>query len=85
MKLQFQRNMSSQEVKNAILRGFSGFDDVESARYLKCGQDNVMYMNEEQQLDGDRIFELAGQGSIYLTQEPVKVWCMVSQSAVATP
>ena len=32
-----------------------------------------MYLSKEQQLDGDGIFDLAGQGSLYLTQEPIKV------------
>ena len=77
IKLEFRRNMSSQEVKNVILRGFSKFDDVENAQYLRCGQDNVLYLSKEQQLDGDGIFELAGQGSVYLTQEPIKVCCML--------
>ena len=50
--------MSSQEVKNVILRGFSKFD-VENAQYLRCGQNNVMYLSKDQELDGDGIFELA--------------------------
>ena len=76
-KLEFWGNMSSQEVKNVILHGFSKFDDVENTQYLRCGQDNVMYLSKEQELDGDGIFKLAGQGSLYLTQEPTKVWCIL--------
>ena len=49
--------MTSQEVKNVILHGFSKFD-VENAQYLRCGQD-MMYLSKDQELDGDGIFELA--------------------------
>ena len=58
IKLEFRRSMTSQEVKNVILRGFSKFD-VENAQYLRCGQNNVMYLSKDQELDGDGIFELA--------------------------
>ena len=59
-------------MKNVILRGFSRFDGIESAQYLTCGQNNML-IHVEQEVDSDGVFELAGQGSLYLTKEPVEV------------
>ena len=72
--------MSIQEVTNVLFRGFSNFDlDKMGIQYFKCGQDNQLSLNEEQKLDGDGIFELTGQGSLYLSQEQSvnEVWAAI--------
>ena len=66
-KLTFMRNMTSQEVRNTIVTGFSSFN-VQKIQFLSCGQDNVLVKYENQDLHGDGIIELAGQGSVYLLQ-----------------
>ena len=46
-------------------------------QYLRCGQDNIMLVNKDQDLYGDDIADLAGQGSLYLAQEEVSVSILV--------
>lgn len=70
---ELKRCMSSLEVRDAIVEVFPAFQHVESAEFLCCGQDNVMLLNEQQELDGDEAINLAGQGSLYLVQEKVNV------------
>ena len=65
--------MKASEVRNIICRAFSEFQGVETAQYLRCEKNNVMLLNENQELDGDDIIDLAGQGSLYLTQKEVTV------------
>ena len=64
-KLTFKRNMTTQEVRNTT--GFLSFN-VEKIQFLSCGQDNVLVKYENQDLHGDGIIELAGQGNVYLLQ-----------------
>lgn len=71
-KIEFKRSMTSSEVKSVIGEGFSGFE-TESAQFLRCGKDNIMLVSEEQALSGDSVINLAGQGSLYLTQKRVDV------------
>ena len=73
VKLQFKRCMKASEVRNIICRAFSEFQGVETAQYLRCEKNNIMLLNENQELDGDDIIDLAGQGSLYLTQKEVTV------------
>ena len=73
MKLQFRRCMSPSEIKSIIVDGFKDLGNIEEARFLRCGQDNLMVVNDEQDLNGDGVIELAGQGSLYLTQKKVLV------------
>ena len=73
VKLQFKRCMKASQVRSIVSSGFSEFKGIEGAHYLRCGQDNIMVVNENQELDGDDIIDLAGQGSLYLTQKRVNV------------
>ena len=73
VKLQFKRCMKASEGSKIITDGFRGFDDVETVQCLRCGQDNVLLLNKKQDLDGDDVIDLAGQGSLYLTQKKVDV------------
>ncbi len=52
---------------------FANFDNIQSAQFLCCGIANIMLLNEEQDLDGDSIVNLAGQGSVYMVQKRVDV------------
>ncbi len=72
-KIQFMRCMKTSEVRETIVNSFSGFNNVETAQFLRCGKDNIMVLNEEQDLDGELLINLAGQGSLYLTQKRVDV------------
>lgn len=65
-KLQFLRMMSACAVREAISNGFS--KNVNEAVFLHCGQDNVLEVHEKQDLNGQELMELAGQGSIYLCE-----------------
>ena len=62
--------MNSREVRDAITRAFLAFENAEQAQFVRCGQDNRLWVYKEQDLDGD---EVCGQGSLYLTQERVEV------------
>ena len=73
IKLQFKRCMKSSEVRNIISSGFGEFEGVQTAQYLRCEKNNIMLLNESQELDGDGVIDLAGQGSLYLTQKEVTV------------
>ena len=73
VKLQFKRCMKASEVRNVISNAFSEFQGVEKAQYLRCEKNNIMLLNENQELDGDDVIDLAGQGSLYLTQKEVTV------------
>lgn len=72
-KLQFKRCTTVSEVRSIITGAFSEFEDIATAQYLHCGQDNIMVVNENQELDGSDLIDLAGQGSLYLTQKRVSV------------
>ena len=61
-KVSFQRNMKANEVKSTIITAFSSFE-LKDFMYLKCGTDNRL---KPMDLSGDDIFELAGQGSVYI-------------------
>ena len=62
--------MTSQDVKRVIAEGFTDFN-VDTTQFLRCGSDNNMVVNEEQELNGESVINLAGQGSLYLTEEKV--------------
>jgi len=66
-KLEFKRCMTADEVKNTISNGFSNHD-VQKIQFLCCGKDNTLLNYESQDLDGDGIIDLAGQGSLYILQ-----------------
>ena len=71
IKLQFKCCMKASEVRNFICDDFSEFEGVQTAQYLRCEKNSVMLLNENQELDGDGVIDLAGQGSLYLTQKEV--------------
>jgi hypothetical protein len=72
-KVQLQRCMTSLQVRKIITDQFSAFINMEGAQFLQCGQDNSMLLTEQQELNGDEAVDLAGQGSLYLTQSKVDV------------
>ena len=72
-QISFCRNMSNIEVRDILVKEFSKVDQVQTAQFLRCEPSNVMCLNPNQELDGDGVIELAGQGSLYLTLKPVKV------------
>lgn len=62
----FRRNMSAADVKDTIVNAFSAFK-IDQFQYLKCGQDNrLRVVDNNEEMNGDDLFELAGQGSIYI-------------------
>lgn len=77
VKLKLMRCMTVTQVREALCDAFSGFDNVETSQFLRCGKDNVMLLNEDQELNGDGIINLAGQGSLYLVQKKVSVSIIV--------
>ena len=72
-KVNMKRCMISSEVRDAIVNTFPDFANIQSAQFLRCGNDNVMLLNEDQDLNGDSVIDLAGQGSLYLVQKKVEV------------
>ena len=73
VKVEFRRNMNHRDVRDAITRAFPAFENADQAQFLKCGQDNRLWLCKEQDLDGDGVFGVCGQGSLYLTLERVEV------------
>lgn len=73
VKIEVKRCMTQDEVRSILMEAFPAFEDVETSQFLRCGQDNIMLLNDEQDIDGEGIINLAGQGSVYMTQEKVKV------------
>ncbi len=71
-KISLKRCMASSEVRKVISDTFSGFN-TESAQYLRCKQNNMVEVCDDQELNGDEAIDLAGQGSLYLIQCPVDV------------
>lgn len=65
LKVLFRRNMSVEEVKDTVVNTFSAFK-LDNFNFLRCGQDNRLKVVDDSDLTGDEIFELAGQGSIYI-------------------
>ncbi len=65
VKVSLRRNMSEVEVDDSVTKAFSSFD-LEKYVYLKCGQDNRLKVLQEGGLSGNQLFDLAGQGSIYI-------------------
>ena len=59
--------MKSNEIKSTIVNTFSAFE-LTDFEYMKCGQDNCLHTMPESNLCGDDIFDLAGQGSVYIYQ-----------------
>ncbi len=45
VKVDFRRNMSSREVRNAIVQQLPNFDNIVAAQFLRCGQDNRLWLN----------------------------------------
>ena len=49
--------MNSREVRDAITRAFPAFENAEQAQFLRCGQDNRLWVYKEEDLDGDEVCE----------------------------
>ena len=73
VKVTLKRCMTASEVRDILVNAFPDFDDVQSAQFLCCGKDNIMLLNEDQDMNGDSVINLAGQGSLYLVQKKVSV------------
>lgn len=84
VKLQLKRCMTACEVRDIIVDGFRDFSYIQSAQFLRCGKDNIMLLNEDQDLNGDSVIELAGQGSLYMVQKKVEVSRLVVMFAFST-
>ena len=69
-KLQFFRSMTPLAVRQTIADGFS--KNIDKAVYLQCSQNNYINVNHNQDLNGEELIELAGQGSIYLCEQVSK-------------
>jgi len=65
--------MKATEVRDIISEGFQGFD-AQNIQFIVCGQDNVLTKFENQELDGDGIIDLVGQGCAYLLQVSLKLY-----------
>ena len=59
------RSMTGGEIKAVIVNSFAAFNFKIFQIFLGCSQDNSLSAIEEQ-LNGDDLLELAGQGSIYI-------------------
>ena len=71
-KVAFRRNMSQDEVTNTILEAFASFE-LEGIELLRCGQDNLLSVVKDTEMNGDTVFEVAGQGSLYVIASRLKV------------
>ena len=76
-QLQFVRNMSPHQVKNAVFRGFSDKLDQNEAieiTYLQPDSHALTLTKiEKSDFDGGDVIDLAGQGSLYIQFESVEV------------
>lgn len=68
----FRRNMTPDEVRAILVREFRGIN-VQTAQFLQCKPSNVLCLSHDQELGGEGVIDLAGQGSLYLTLKPVEV------------
>lgn len=47
VQVDFCRNTNSREVKNAITKALSASENIGGAQFLKCGQDNRLWLSKE--------------------------------------
>ena len=71
-KLMFRRNITCDEMRSVILESFASFQ-LEGIEFLRCGKDNMLSVVEDMDMNRDVIFEVAGQGSIYVIASSPKV------------
>lgn len=83
-RIQLMRCMTVAEVRDAVVDNFTDFENIKSFQFLRCGKDNIMLLNEEQDLNGDATIDLAGQGSLYLVQRKVEVRTIMVYGRVGT-
>ena len=67
-KMQIRRSMTPSAIKQVIANCFSTFESAKEAKFLKCERDNSLTILKNQVLDGDETAEVAGGGSLYLTE-----------------
>ena len=60
--------MSPSVIRHVIGHAFSAIAGALKARFLKSGRDNTLSIVSDQVLSGDDIAELAGGGSLYLSE-----------------
>ena len=66
-KVVLKRNMKPKEIKCIVVNAFPSFQ-LTDFNYMKCSQDNRLRSMADNNLCGDDIFDLAGQGSVYICQ-----------------
>ena len=64
-KILFCRRMSENDVKIKILESFASFQ-LEDLEFFQCDQNNILLDLHGKKMDGDSVFEVAGQGSLYV-------------------
>lgn len=81
-KMQIRRSMTPSEIKRVITDCFSTFEGAKGVKFMKCNQDNSLSIEENQTLNGDETAEVAGGGSLYLTEvtNVFSVLCMCGSS-----
>ena len=67
-KMQIRCSMTPSEVKQVIANCFSTLKSANGANFMKCNRDNSLSILENQTLNGDETAEVAGGGSLYLTE-----------------
>ena len=67
-KLEFRRTMSCLQTRNAIIKGFAALK-LCSLKFLQCTLNNQMCLAADQQIDGEGVISLAGQGSLYMCED----------------
>lgn len=70
-KLEFRRSMSSLQTRNTIIKGFAALKPY-GLKFLQCTSSNEMCLADDQNVDGEGVITLAGQGSLYMCED-VKV------------
>ena len=67
-KLAITRSMSVQSIRKCIKEAFSELKLSVSMVFMCTGTDNILEVFAKQDLDGSEVIELAGSGSVYLTE-----------------
>lgn len=70
-KLEFRHSMSSLQTRNTIIKGFAALKPY-GLKFLQCTSSNEMCLADDQNVDGEGVITLAGQGSLYMCED-VKV------------
>ena len=69
MKVALHRNLSAQQVKNAILKAFKGIKGLKEFTPLECMKSNQLQLSSVHELTGDVAVER--RGALYLCENCV--------------